>query len=109
MTSTTSIQMRMTSGLTLLHLAIWASALQIGSMKMATDHDQDPEEGIHNNVYLDEEDFLSEFGLDNISNPGEKAKRRKALKENEEIIKRENVAFANGEKTWFDKMNEFDD
>ena len=73
--------MRMSCSLTLLHLGIWASALQTGSMKSAMDHD--PDDITHMNTYLDEDDFESEFGLEQIDDPHEKARRSEALKENE--------------------------
>ena len=104
---TTIMMMRMSYPLTLLHLAICASAHQIGSMNIARDRDLN--DLTHMNTYLDEDDFESEFGLEHIDDPHEKEKRSEALKENEEIVRRQNVAYANGEKTWYDKMNEFDD
>ena len=42
---------------------------------------------------LDEDEFISRFGLKEISDPQEKARRREALKEHEEIVKRENVNY----------------
>ena len=77
--------------LPLFGLSIWASALQIGSMVTAKDLDP--------NDNLGEEDFRSQFGLDQIDDPGEKAKRREALKDNEEIVKWVNKAYVKGELT----------
>ena len=56
-----------------------------------------------------EEDFRSQFGLDQIDDPGEKAKRRDALKDNEEIVKWVNKAYAKGDITWYDKINDMAD
>ena len=58
---------------------------------------------------LDEDEFISRFGLKEISDPQEKARRREALKEHEEIVKRENVKYEKGEKAWWAKINEFSD
>jgi hypothetical protein len=68
-TTTMRMKMRMSCSLTLLHLGIWASALQIVSMKMAMDNA--PNDITHMNTYLDEDDFESEFGLEQIDDPRE--------------------------------------
>ena len=65
----TSGNMRLLCCLLLLHLAIGASAFS------------DPDDN------LEEDEFLSEFGLDPISDPLEKERRSSALKANEEIVK----------------------
>ena len=39
-----------------------------------------------------EDEFEQEFGLDPITDPEEKEKRKEALRENEEIVKKENKA-----------------
>jgi len=59
------------------------------------------------NVTLEE--FLEDFGLDEVDDPEEMAAMAEALAENEEMIKEANEAYANGEQTWFDEVNEFDD
>jgi len=59
------------------------------------------------NVTLEE--FLEDFGLDEVDDPEEMAAMAEALEENEEMIKEANEAYANGEQTWFDEVNEFDD
>merc|ERR1712112_18385 len=59
------------------------------------------------NVTLEE--FLEDFGLDEVDDPEEMAAMAEALAENEEKIKEANEAYANGEQTWFDEVNEFDD
>ena len=60
-----------------------------------------------NNLSLDE--FEDNFGLDHITDPVEKARREQALKENEDMVKKANEAYLNGETTWFEKINEFAD
>ena len=50
------------------------------------------------NDNLNEDDFEDEFGLERVTDPYEKARRQKALKENEEIVKNENEDFLNGKK-----------
>jgi len=57
----------------------------------------------------DEDMFEQEFGLDPITDPEEKEKREEALWENEEIVKEENEEYLSGNKTWFDKINDFAD
>ena len=52
------------------------------------------------NVTLEE--FLEDFGLDEVDDPEEMAAMAEALEENEEMIKEANEAYANGEQTWFD-------
>merc|ERR1712131_268675 len=59
------------------------------------------------NVTLEE--FLEDFGLDEVDDPEEAALMEEALEENEEIVKEANEAFANGDQTWYDEINEFDD
>merc|ERR1711955_107907 len=44
-----------------------------------------------------------------VDDPEEAALMEEALKENEEIVKEANEAYANGDQTWFDEVNEFDD
>jgi len=59
------------------------------------------------NVTLEE--FLEDFGLDEVDDPKEMAAMQEALAENEEVVKEANEAYANGEQTWFDEINDFDD
>ena len=65
--------------------------------------DLDPEDG------LDEDQFETEFGLDPITDPAEKAKRKEALKEAEDEVKKENKKYLNGKADWFEEINEFSD
>ena len=58
---------------------------------------------------LDIDDFEDYFGLDHVTDPEEKEKRKEALKENEEMIKEANEAYNNGDQTWFDEVNEYSD
>ena len=59
------------------------------------------------NVSLDE--FDDHFHHEHITNPVEKAKHEKALKESQEIVKKANEAYARGEQSWYDEINEFAD
>ena len=58
---------------------------------------------------IDEKEFEEYFNLDPVNDPEELKRRSDALKANEDIIKETNKEFEAGEKTWFDKMNEFAD
>ena len=60
-----------------------------------------------NNLSLD--DFEDYFGFDHITDPVERARREAVLKENEDMVKKANEAYINGEQTWFEKINEFAD
>ena len=60
-----------------------------------------------NNLSLEE--FEDYFGFDHVTDPAEKARREEALKKNEEMVKKANEAYVNGEQTWFEKINEFAD
>merc|ERR1719184_172231 len=81
----------------LLLVALWVSWIQIGYMRY------DPT----NN--LDEDDFLSVFGLRDIKNPRVKIRRNAALKQHEKIIRKTNLQYDNGMRSWWDKLNEFSD
>ena len=50
-----------------------------------------------NNLSLD--DFEDNFGFDHITDPVERARREAALKENEDMVKKTNEAYINGEQT----------
>merc|ERR1712038_1935640 len=63
--------------------------------------DLDPEDG------LDEDQFETEFGLDPITDPAEKAKRKTALKDAEAEVEKEK--YLNGKADWFEQINEFSD
>ena len=65
--------------------------------------DIDPE------VNVDEDQFVKDFNLPEVTDPDEKARRQAALKANEALIKEENEAYSRGEKTWFDAVNKFAD
>ena len=65
--------------------------------------DIDPE------VNVDEDQFVKDFNLPEVSDLDEKARRQAALKANEALIKEENEAYSRGEKTWFDAVNKFAD
>jgi len=65
--------------------------------------DLDPEDE------LDEDAFEEYFHLELVTDPEEHEKREEALKENEALIKENNEKFMNGERTWWDEVNEFAD
>jgi len=90
--------MRLVCCNTIMHFVVLATVIQLGSMR-----NYDPTND------LGEDDFRSQFGLDPITDPKLKAKRFKALKQHEEIIKKQNLQYDNGVKPWFDKLNEFSD
>ena len=58
---------------------------------------------------MGEDEFETEFGVDKITDPEEKAKRKKALKEAEAEVKKENKKYLNGKADWFEEINEFSD
>merc|ERR1712123_76108 len=90
--------MRLVGCNTIMHFVVLATVIQLGSMR-----NYDPAND------LGEDDFRSQFGLDPITDPKLKAKRFKALKQHEEIIKKQNLQYDNGVKPWFDKLNDFAD
>merc|ERR1711962_1397664 len=55
--------------------------------------DIDPEDNV------DEDQFVKDFDLPEVTDPEEKARRQAALKANEALIKEENEAYSRGEKT----------
>jgi hypothetical protein len=57
----------------------------------------------------DEDQFEEDFNLPPITDPVEKAKRAKALAEDEKRVKEENEEFEEGKTTWKDAINEFSD
>jgi len=95
------IRMRSLWHLALLSAAILVNLLQFAAAKSWVDLDQ--------NDNLDEDEFRAKFDLEIITNPEEKERRREALKAHEEIVKRENVKYAAGERTWYDRINDFSD
>jgi len=64
--------------------------------------DLDPEDN------LNEEEFEEEFHVAPADDPVEELKREEALVVNENMIKETNEMFLNGEITWYDVVNEFD-
>merc|ERR1712198_766830 len=64
--------------------------------------DLDPEDN------LNEEEFEEEFHVAPADDPEEELKREEALVVNENMIKETNEKFLNGEITWYDAVNEFD-
>ena len=58
---------------------------------------------------IDEKEFEDYFHLDPVEDADELKKRNAALKANEAIIKETNKAYQAGEKTWFDRVNDFAD
>ena len=58
---------------------------------------------------LEEDDFRSQFGLPDIKSYKTKVERSAALKEHEKIIQKVNSQFANGKKSWWDRLNSFAD
>lgn len=61
------------------------------------------------NEDLDDDDFRAKFGLKRVRSSRLHAKRERALKKNERIVKKQNVAYARGRKTWFERINGFSD
>ena len=58
-------------------------------------------------ISLDE--FETHFGHEHVTDPDEKARREAALKEHQDVVRRANEAYARGEQTWYDEVNEFSD
>ena len=58
-------------------------------------------------ISLDE--FETHFGHEHVTDPEEKARREAALKEHQDVVRRTNEAYARGEQTWYDEVNEFSD
>ena len=58
---------------------------------------------------IDEKEFEEYFHLDPVDDPEEFKRRSDALKANEATIKKTNKEYEAGEKTWFDKLNDFAD
>ena len=85
----------------ILHLAIWLTAGKIVSAISSVDLDP--------NDNLDDDDFRAKFGLDELTDPDERKFRLEALKDHEEIVKRQNFKYSKGQRTWYDKINEFSD
>ena len=79
-------------------IILLASIIHLGSLRL-----YDPTND------LTEDDFLSQFGLPKLKNPKIKAQRAMALKQHEDIIKRQNRQYENGVKSWWDKLNDFAD
>jgi len=55
------------------------------------------------------EEFEEHFGQEQVTDPEEKEAREEALREHEEMVKEANEAFALGEQTWYDEINEYSD
>ena len=55
------------------------------------------------------DDFEKQFGEDTITDPKEKAKRQKALKDAEKEVKKENKEFLEGKKEWFERIDKYSD
>ena len=85
----------------ILLLAIWLTACQVTSATSSVDLDP--------NDNLDDDEFRAKFGLEELTDPEERKFRLEALKDHEEIVKRQNVKYSKGKRTWYDKMNEFSD
>jgi len=56
---------------------------------------------------IDEDEFEEYFSQERDSDPREREKKRDALKQNEEMVKRENEEFLKGNKTWFARIDEY--
>ena len=56
---------------------------------------------------INEEEFEALFDLTPADDPEEEARRAEASKENEALIKEENELYSEGNRTWFDAVNEF--
>ena len=87
----------------LLGLPYLVVAMQLPNGVEINVDDIDPEDNV------DEDQFVKDFDLPEVTDPEEKARRQAALKANEALIKEENEAYSRGEKTWFDAVNEFAD
>merc|ERR1719500_29706 len=85
----------------LLQLTIWAVLFRLGSMMNGLDLDP--------NEDLDDDGFRAKFGLKRIRSNRLHAKRERALKKHERIVKKQNLAYARGRKTWFDRITAFSD
>merc|ERR1712209_387512 len=79
----------------LLGLPYLVVAMQLPNGVEINVDDIDPEDNV------DEDQFVKDFDLPEVTDPEEKARRQAALKANE--------AYSRGEKTWFDVVNEFAD
>ena len=55
------------------------------------------------------EEFETHFGHEHVTDLEEKTRRAAALKEHQEVVRRANEAYARGEQTWYDEVNEFSD
>ena len=87
----------------LLGLPYLVAAMQLPNGVEINVDDIDPEDNV------DEDQFVKDFDLPEVTDPEEKARRQAALKANEALIKEENEAYSRGEKTWFDAVNKFAD
>lgn len=54
-------------------------------------------------------EFEEHFHHEHITDPVEMAKHERALKKHQDIVKKANEAYARGEQTWFDAINDFAD
>merc|ERR1712123_446348 len=61
----------------------------------------------NDNLNLD--DFEYQFNKKRVVDPAERAKRRKSLRRNEQIVREENEDFIRGQETWFAKVYSFAD
>merc|ERR1712012_311176 len=77
----------------LLGLPYLVVAMQLPNGVEINVDDIDPEDNV------DEDQFVKDFDLPEVTDPEEKARRQAALKANEELIKEENEAYSRGEKT----------
>jgi len=58
---------------------------------------------------MDENQFIEHFHLKKIQDKAEFERRQKALKQNEEEVKKVNADYAEGKKTWHDAVNKLSD
>merc|ERR1712223_1314510 len=75
----------------LLGLPYLVVAMQLSNGVEINVDDIDPEDNV------DEDQFVKDFDLPEVTDPEEKARRQAALKANEALIKEENEAYSRGE------------
>ena len=90
--------MRILCGCFILWFSTGFTAFETESSRLAIDPDLDP------NDNLDEDQFMAVFG-EEIDDPVEKERRSDALRKNEDIVKRINRKFINGEVGFYERIN----
>ena len=90
--------MRILCGCFILWFAKGSTGFETESSRLAIDPDLDP------NDNLDEDQFMAVFGEEN-DDPVEKERRSEALRKKEDIVKRINRKFINGEVGFYERIN----